>query len=84
MYIVCIHVCICPSLSEGDVAGSVEALIGVLKAHPPEKLDLKVVHSGVGQITDSDVELAASLNGKHVVIGGDYYLNCCALIVFYY
>lgn len=48
---------------QGDVAGSVEALLGVLKTHPPDQLELKVVHSGVGQITDSDVELAASLGG---------------------
>ena len=43
-----------------------EALLGVLKAHPPNKLDLKVVHAGVGPITDSDVELAASLRGMHL------------------
>ena len=58
-------VCETPPSSQGDVAGSVEALLGVLKTHPPDQLELKIVHSGVGQITDSDVELAASLGGMY-------------------
>eukprot|EP00731_Ephydatia_muelleri_P028186 Em0019g1059a len=56
-----------PLVVQGDVAGSVEALLGVLKTHPPDQLELKIVHSGVGQITDSDVELAASLGA--IILG---------------
>ena len=45
---------------KGDVVGSVEALVGVLTS---EKVGVDVIHSGVGSICDSDVELAASSGG---------------------
>ena len=45
---------------KGDVVGSVEALVGVLTS---EKVGVTVIHSGVGSICDSDVELAASSGG---------------------
>jgi len=53
---------------KGDVVGSVEALGGVLISRQPEQLRLNVVHSGVGAISESDVEMAASSGGVYVCV----------------
>ncbi len=44
----------------GDVDGSVEALTDSLQKLSTEEIQVKVVHKGVGQITESDVLLAAA------------------------
>jgi translation initiation factor IF-2 len=43
-----------------DVAGSGEAIIGILEKLNNEKVNVKVVHSAVGGINESDVNLARS------------------------
>ena len=57
-----------PLVVKGDVVGSVEALGGVLISRQPEQLRLNVVHSGVGAISESDVEMAASSGGVFVCV----------------
>ena len=52
---------------KGDVDGSVEALQDSLQKLSTEEVKLRVIHRGVGQITESDVLLAAASNA--VVIG---------------
>jgi translation initiation factor IF-2 len=52
---------------KSDVQGSVEALVDQLAKIPQEKIKLRVIRSGVGAITESDVLLAAASNA--VVIG---------------
>jgi translation initiation factor IF-2 len=52
---------------KGDVQGSVEALSDQLTKIPQEKIKLRIIRSGVGAITESDVLLAAASNG--VVVG---------------
>ncbi len=52
-----------PVVVKGDVAGSVEALVGVLTSSQPKQIGISVVHSGVGQVTETDVELASSAKG---------------------
>jgi translation initiation factor IF-2 len=52
---------------KGDVDGSVEALEDSLTKLSTEEVKLRVIHRGVGQITESDVLLAAASNA--VVIG---------------
>jgi translation initiation factor IF-2 len=53
---------------KGDVSGSVEALEdALLKIDVGEDVDLRVIHRGVGAITENDVNLAAVDNG--LVIG---------------
>ena len=52
-----------PLVVKGDVAGSVEALVELLKSRQPEAVRVSVIHSGVGPISDSDIEMAASSNG---------------------
>ncbi|HLY43529.1 MAG TPA: translation initiation factor IF-2 [Terracidiphilus sp.] len=52
---------------KGDVTGSVEVLADSLVRMSTEKVRIKVIRSGVGSITESDVLLAAASNA--IVIG---------------
>ncbi|HEX5030829.1 MAG TPA: translation initiation factor IF-2 [Candidatus Eisenbacteria bacterium] len=52
---------------KGDVDGSVEALEDSLTKLSTDEVKLRVIHRGVGQITESDVLLAAASNA--VIIG---------------
>ncbi|KAM7363658.1 mitochondrial translation initiation factor 2 isoform 2-T2 [Cochliomyia hominivorax] len=48
---------------KGDVHGSVEAILDVLETYSGnDKCRLDVVHYGVGNVTESDIELAKSFN----------------------
>lgn len=52
---------------KGDVDGSVEALSDALFKLSTDKVKVRVIHNGVGAITESDVLLAAASNG--IIIG---------------
>jgi len=52
---------------KGDVTGSVEVLADSLVRMSTEKVRVKVIHSGVGSITESDVLLATASNA--LIIG---------------
>jgi translation initiation factor IF-2 len=52
---------------KGDVDGSVEALSDSLMKTQHKEVKLKVIHSGVGMVSESDVMLAAA--SKAVIIG---------------
>nr|WP_281177881.1 translation initiation factor IF-2 [Actinospica robiniae] len=53
---------------KGDVSGSVEALEdALLKLDVGEEVDLRIIHRGVGAITESDVDLA--LTSDTIIIG---------------
>jgi translation initiation factor IF-2 len=52
---------------KGDVTGSVEVLADSLARMSTEKVRVKVLHSGVGSITESDVLLATASNA--IIIG---------------
>jgi translation initiation factor IF-2 len=56
-----------PLVLKGDVQGSVEALADQLKKLPQEKIKLRIIRSGVGAITESDVLLAAASNA--IIVG---------------
>lgn len=43
---------------KGDVSGSVEALVSAVQSIGNENACVKIVHTGVGEITDSDILLA--------------------------
>jgi translation initiation factor IF-2 len=50
-----------------DAQGSLEALVGALKQIESKKVDLEVIHSAVGPISESDILLASASNA--VVVG---------------
>jgi len=47
-----------PVLLKGDVQGSVEAIVGALDKLGNDEVGARVIHAGVGGITESDVTLA--------------------------
>jgi translation initiation factor IF-2 len=56
-----------PIVVKGDVQGSVEAIVAALDNLGNEEVSARVVHSGVGGVTESDVTLAEA--SKAVVLG---------------
>jgi translation initiation factor IF-2 len=56
-----------PLILKGDVQGSVEVLADSLQKMSTEKVRIKVIRSGVGAITESDVLLASASNA--IIIG---------------
>jgi translation initiation factor IF-2 len=56
-----------PIILKGDVQGSVEVLADSLQKMSTEKVRIKVIRSGVGAITESDVLLASASNA--IIIG---------------
>jgi translation initiation factor IF-2 len=56
-----------PLVVKADVQGSVEALSKSLTDLPSEKVKIKIIHSGSGAITETDVHLASASNA--IIIG---------------
>lgn len=56
-----------PLVIKGDVQGSVEAIVSSLKKVGNEEVIARIVHTGVGGITESDIALANA--SKAIVIG---------------
>jgi translation initiation factor IF-2 len=50
-----------------DAQGSLEALVGALGQIESKKIDLEIIHAGVGPISESDILLASASNA--VVVG---------------
>ncbi|MEY2525788.1 MAG: translation initiation factor, partial [Verrucomicrobiota bacterium] len=50
-----------------DAQGSVEAIVGALNQIQSDKIDLEIVHAGVGPVSESDMLLASASNA--VVVG---------------
>jgi translation initiation factor IF-2 len=65
-----------PLVVKGDVQGSVEAIAGALRKVGNEEVEARLVHSGVGGITESDIALAAA--SKAIVIGFNVRANAQA------
>jgi translation initiation factor IF-2 len=56
-----------PIILKGDVGGSVEVLSDLLTKLSNDRVKIKVLHSGVGAITETDVLLASASNA--IIIG---------------
>ncbi len=56
-----------PIVVKADVHGSVEAIVGALRNLGTDEVAVRVLHEGVGGITESDVTLAAA--SKATIIG---------------
>ncbi|MDX2257382.1 MAG: translation initiation factor IF-2 [Hyphomicrobiaceae bacterium] len=63
-------------LVKGDVQGSVEAIAGALKKVSTDEVEARIIHSGVGGITESDIALANASNA--VVFGFNVRANAQA------
>jgi translation initiation factor IF-2 len=63
-------------LIKGDVQGSIEAISGSLKKLGTDEVEARIVHSGVGGITESDVALANA--AKAVIVGFNVRANAQA------
>jgi translation initiation factor IF-2 len=68
-----------PLVVKGDVQGSVEAIAGSLKKIGTDEVEARMVHSGVGGITESDIALANA--SKAIVIGFNVRANTQAKAV---
>ncbi len=56
-----------PLVIKGDVQGSVEAIMGALGKLGNDEVSARIIHSGVGQITESDISLASA--SKAIILG---------------
>ncbi|WP_427025324.1 translation initiation factor IF-2 [Aureimonas ureilytica] len=65
-----------PLLIKGDVQGSVEAINVALEKLGTDEVQARIVHSGAGAITESDVQLAAT--SKAAIIGFNVRANAQA------
>ena len=63
-------------LVKGDVQGSVEAIVAALEKMGTEEVRARIIHAGVGGITESDVGLAATSGA--VVLGFNVRANAQA------
>jgi len=55
-----------PLIIKGDVQGSVEAITSALEKLGTEEVEARVIHAGVGGVTESDVTLASASNAAIV------------------
>ncbi len=53
-----------PLVIKGDVQGSVEAIVGALEKLGTDEVAARIIHSGVGGITESDVTLAEAVGRR--------------------
>ncbi|MFW2831353.1 translation initiation factor IF-2 [Sphingomonas sp. ID0503] len=65
-----------PVLVKADTQGSVEAIVGSLNKISTDLIQVRILHSGVGGITESDVSLAAA--SKAPIIGFNVRANAKA------
>lgn len=49
---------------KADVSGTVEAVVGSLEGIGNKEAGVKIVHTGVGEVSESDVSLAEAANGE--------------------
>ena len=65
-----------PIIVKSDVRGSGEAIVQAMGKIKSEEVEVRVVHSGVGAITESDITLALSSNS--IIIGFNVRANTAA------
>ena len=54
----------------GDVDGSVDAIMGTLEKYHSKHCHLDVIHTGVGNVTQTDVNMAEAFKGGCVYVLG--------------
>jgi translation initiation factor IF-2 len=68
-----------PVVLKGDVQGSVEAIAGALRKLGNDEVEARIIHSGVGGITESDIALANT--SRALVFGFNVRANAQAKIL---
>nr|XP_024658507.1 translation initiation factor IF-2, mitochondrial isoform X2 [Maylandia zebra] len=53
-----------PLIIKGDVDGSVEAILNILDSYDAQQCELEVVHFGIGDISENDVNMAEMFGGS--------------------
>ena len=56
----------------GDVDGSLEAILDILETYNSPQCQLHLLNYGVGNISESDIEMAATFNGMLSVCKVDH------------
>jgi translation initiation factor IF-2 len=49
---------------KGDVSGTVEAVVGSLEGIGNKEAGVKIIHTGVGEVSESDIHLAEASGGR--------------------
>jgi len=49
---------------KGDVSGTVEAVVGSLEGIGNKEAGVKIIHTGVGEVGESDVSMAEASQGE--------------------
>ena len=65
-----------PIILKADVRGSAEAIVQAMEKIKSDEVEVRVVHSGVGAITESDITLA--LSSDSIIIGFNVRANSAA------
>jgi len=65
------------AIIKGDVQGSIEAIIGSLSKLNTDEVEVKILHSGVGGINESDVALASASGA--IIVGFNVRANAQAI-----
>ncbi|MDC3080841.1 translation initiation factor IF-2 [Paracoccaceae bacterium] len=65
-----------PIIVKADVRGSGEAIVQAMEKIKSDEVEVRVIHSGVGAITESDITLALSSNS--IIIGFNVRANTAA------
>ncbi|HEY4496389.1 MAG TPA: hypothetical protein VJC04_03510 [Candidatus Paceibacterota bacterium] len=73
---------ILPIIIKADVAGSLEAIIHELEKIKEEKIKIKILASGVGEITEGDVKTAATatVSERAIIIGFNVNVDASAKV----
>lgn len=58
-----------PFILKGDVVGSVEAVLNWVETLPKDDLDVRIIRSGVGAITETDINVATIGGMKPIILG---------------
>jgi len=56
---------------KSEVSGSIEAIKGLIDKFPNDELQVRVVKTGIGAISESDIKQASTADSKLVVLGFD-------------
>lgn len=51
---------------KADVSGTVEAVVGSLEGIGNKEAGVKIIHTGVGEVSESDISLAEASDGKRL------------------